>query len=56
LLVQSGIWDWSTVWRNLTLVLVGSTIFVVFVSSAVIAMTSAATAYVNLLREDEDVE
>ena len=56
LLVQSGIWDWSTVWRNLTLVLVGSMIFAVFVSSVVIAMTSAATAYVNLLREDEGVE
>ena len=52
ILGQAGFSDWSSVWRNLTLVFVGGVELVIIVIAVIVAMTAAATAYVNLEREN----
>ena len=51
LLGQAGLDNWSSVWRNLTLLVVGAVEIVVLVVAVVTAMTAAAIAYVNLERD-----
>jgi hypothetical protein len=51
ILGQSGYGDWSSTWQALVAILLGLVEFVIIVIAVIIAMTAAATAYVNLERE-----